>query len=437
MCVLRGPHWVRAGSAKASPMKLTEKVIATLTCDEGRKDRLVFDDAVRGLGVRISKSGAKTFLVQYRDPTGSKRRLPLGAWGSITLEQARQAARAALGNAAKGRDPFTERKAAKEKAVKDAEGDKFTLMVLLTDWQTIGMANNRESYRREAVRALSVVFKSFLQRRADTLRKADVIKILDGLVKAGKAATANRTSAYGRACFSWALKRGRLSENPFDGIPSPGPKSSRDRVLADGEIGAIARNAKKLQYPFGPLIMLLLLTGQRRDEVATMEWSEISPDLSTWTQPSTKTKNKQGHIVHLAPEARAILTALPQRADTDLLFTTNGRNPVSGFSKAKARLDQLIAEDYAGKGIHDWRLHDFRRSCVTWLAGAGFNPAVADKILNHATATGITTVGKVYQRAAYLPERKQALEAWAAHVSGCATPGVSTKNVIPFMEAKR
>lgn len=294
-------------------MKLTEKIISTLACEAGRKDRLVFDDTVRGLGVRISKSGAKSFLVQYRDASGCKRRLPLGAWGSISLEQARQAARATLGRAATGRDPFTERKVAKERAAKDAESDKFTLLVLLADWKTIGLANNRESYRREAVRAVSLAFKLYLHRRADTLRKADVIKVLDGLVRAGKAATANLTAAYGRACFSWAQKRGRLSENPFDGIPSTGPKSSRDRVLTDCEIGAIARNAEKLQYPFGPVIKLLLLTGQRRDEVATMQWTEVSPDLSTWTQPSTKTKNKQGHIVHLAPETRPILAALTQR----------------------------------------------------------------------------------------------------------------------------
>lgn len=417
-------------------MKLTEKIIASIACDAGQKDRLVFDDTVRGLGLRISNKGAKNFIVQFRNASGAKRRLPLGAWGAITLEQARQAARSALGQVATGRDPFSDRKNEKEQAQREAEGDKLTLAALLSDWQSIGLASNRESYRREAIRAVSLAFLPFLKRRADALRRADVVKVLDGLVKAGKGPIANRTAAYGRACYSWAVKRGRLTENPFEGIPSPATNGSRDRVLNDAEIGAVARNVDLLGHPFGPLIKLLMLTAQRRDEVATMRWSELSNDLTTWTQPAGKTKNKQGHIVHIAPEARGILSSLPRRTDTDLIFSTNGKTAVSGFSKAKSRLDEIIAEKNGGAAIQDWRLHDFRRSCVTWLAGAGFNPAVADKILNHTTATGITTVGRVYQRAEYLQERKQALEAWAAHVYGCATPR-ATKNVVRLHGAKK
>jgi integrase len=417
-------------------MKLTEKTIASLACEAGQKDRLVFDDTVRGLGLRISNKGAKNFIVQFRNASGGKRRLPLGAWGAITLEQARQAARSALGQVATGRDPFSDRKNEKEQAQREAEGDKLTLAALLSDWQSIGLASNRESYRREAIRAVSLAFQSFLKRRADALRKSDVVKVLDSLVKAGKGPIANRTAAYGRACYSWAVKRGRIADNPFEGIPSPATNGSRDRVLNDTEIGAIARNADLLGYPFGQLIKLLMLTAQRRDEAASMRWSELSADFTTWTQPAGKTKNKQGHIVHIAPEARAILSSLPRRTDTDLIFSTNGKTAVSGFSKAKSRLDEIMAEKNGGAAIQDWRLHDFRRSCVTWLAGAGFNPAVADKILNHMTTTGITTVGRVYQRAEYLQERKQALEAWAAHVSVCATPWAAN-NVVHLQEAKR
>jgi integrase len=138
--------------------------------------------------------------------------------------------------------------------------------------------------------------------------------------------------------------------------------------------------------------------------------------------------------VHLSPEARAILATLPRRKDTDLIFTTNGKTAVSGFSKIKTRLDSVIADGEHGESIGDWRFHDFRRSCVTWLAGAGFNPAVADKILNHTTATSMTTVGQVYQRAEYLQERKQALEAWAKHLLTRSTDhgAQPSKNVVPL-----
>lgn len=428
-----GPQWVRKGVL----MKLTEKIIASLACEVGQKDRLVFDDTVRGLGLRISQTGAKSFLVQYRNASGAKRRLPVGAWGAITLEQARQAAQSVLGHVASGRDPYSERKTEKENAQREADGDKLTLSALLLDWHSIGLASRRESYRHEAVRAVSFAFKPFLKRRADALRRADVVGVLDALVKAGKGPTANRTTAYGRACYSWAVKRGKLAENPFERVPSPSDNGSRERVLSDDEIGAVGRSMDELGYPFGPLFKLLMLTAQRRDEVARMRWSELSTDLTTWTQPGEKTKNKQGHIVHLAPEAREVLVSLPRRTDTDFIFSTNGKTAVSGFSKAKSRLDDIIAEKNAGQKISDWRLHDFRRSCVTWLAGAGFNPAVADKILNHKTATGITTVGKVYQRAEYLTERKQALEAWGQHVQACCSPTGRSNNILNFPEAAR
>ena len=400
-------------------MKLTEKVIAGLSCADGQKDRLVFDDTVQGLGLRISGKGGKNFLVQFRTPIGGKRRIPLGSWGSITLEQARLAARHTLGQVATGRDPFAERQAHKEHAINQAEGDRLTLAALLSDWLTLGLVNNRDSYRREAIRAVSVAFAPYLKKRADALKRNDALKVLDELVKAGKGPIASRTAAYARACYSWAVKRGHLEDNPFANLPIPAANKSRDRVLGDDEIATVYKSAATLGYPFGPLIQLLLLTAQRRDEVAEMRWSEISPEGTTWTLPAGRAKNDKAHIVHLAPEARAILAALPRRTDTDLIFTTNGRTAVSGFSKVKERLDATMTGGNPDDAIADWRFHDLRRSCVTWLAGAGFNPAVADKILNHTTATSMTTVGQVYQRAEYLPERKQALEAWARHVLAC------------------
>jgi len=411
-------------------MKLTEKVIAGLSCADGQKDRLVFDDTVQGLGLRISGKGGKNFLVQFRTPTGGKRRIPLGAWGAITLEQARLAARNTLGQVAAGRDPFAERQAHKENAINKAEGDRLTLAALLSDWLSLGLVNNKDSYRREAIRAISVAFAPYLKRRADTLKRTDALKVLDELVKAGKGPIASRTTAYARACYSWAVKRACLTENPFANLPIPSANKSRDRVLGDAEIATIFKAAAKLGYPFGPLIQVLLLTAQRRDEVAEMRWSEISLDGTTWTLPAGRAKNDKAHIVHLAPEARAILAALPRRTDTDLIFTTNGRTAVSGFSKVKERLDGAMAGGNPKEAITAWRFHDLRRSCVTWLAGTGFNPAVADKILNHTTATSMTTVGQVYQRAEYLPERKQALEAWARHVHECALANPQETNVL-------
>ncbi len=239
---------------------------------------------------------------------------------------------------------------------------------------------------------------------------------------------AGRTMAYGRACYGWAQKRGKVPSNPFVGLPVPAAIVSRDRVLSGQEIGEVWRAAGALGFPFGPLVRLLLLTAQRRDEVAGMRWSEVSADMATWTIPAGRAKNGAAHVVHLAPEARALLAGVPRFAGCDLVFTTTGKAPVSGYSKAKERLDAAIAAaraEAAMKGGAEaelmplWRLHDLRRSAVTWLAGAGFPPHVCDKLLNHVATTGMSDVARVYQRAQFLPERKAALEAWARHVVVC------------------
>ena len=156
-----------------------------------------------------------------------------------------------------------------------------------------------------------------------------------------------------------------------------------------------------------------------------MRWSEVSADMAVWTIPAKRAKNGAAHVVHLAPEARAVLAGLPRFAGTDFVFTTTGKAAVSGFSKAKERVDAAIAQaraetaadaGAAPEAMPDWRFHDLRRSAVTWLAGAGFPPHVCDKLLNHVAATGLSDVARVYQRAEFLPERRAALEAWARHV---------------------
>lgn len=414
-------------------MKLTDKVISALACEPGKKDKIVFDAEVTGLGVRISASGRKNFLVQFRAQDGSKKRLPLGAWGALTLEQARKAAKAAIGRVATGNDPVDERKARRAAATAQREARRQTLAVLLADWVELGLAEKSETYRREAVRAVSHAFAAHMARPAAALQRRDAVQVLDALVKAGKRAMAGRTLAYARACYSWALKRDLVETNPFAGLPIPTATKSRDRVLTDAEIGAIFRAAHGLGYPFGPLIRLLLLTAQRRDEVASMRWRDISSAGDIWTVPADAAKNGKAHVVHLAPEAQTIINSLPRKLDDDFIFSTSGRTYVTGFSKARDRLNRIIAGEI---GV-DWWFHDFRRSCVTWLAGAGFNPAVADKILNHSTATGVTTVGQVYQRAQFLQERSQALEAWARHVSMCAAQSDPATNVLRFSEGRR
>src|SRR5262249_22788969 len=161
---------------------------------------------------------------------------------------------------------------------------------------------------------------------------------------------------------------------------------------------------------------LLLLTAQRRDEVGGMRWSELDLDEQrTWTIPGSRSKNGKAHVVHLSSFAIETLDRLPQLDESEFVFTTNGRTPVSGFSVAKARLDALMGE------TPWWTLHDLRRSAASGMARLGIAPHVVDKILNHQSGT-IRGVAAVYNRFEYLPERAAALDAWSRFVEALVRP---------------
>ena len=226
---------------------------------------------------------------------------------------------------------------------------------------------------------------------------------------------ASRTLAYGRACYTWGQRRGKLEANPFLGLPIAPAIPARERVLTDAEIGAVWRAALSLVEPWGPLLRLLMLTLARREEVAGMRWSELAPDLSQWTIPAARMKLGKPHTVALTDTARAALADVTRIAGQDLVFSTTGKKPVSGFSKVKIALDR--AAHVAG-----WRLHDFRRTGVSVLAGMGFDPVVADKLLAHQPHA-LSAVARVYQRHDFARERKSALEAWCDRVLRCANGG--------------
>jgi integrase len=426
--------------------KLTDRFIAGFAPVEGAKDRLTFDTEVKGLGLRATASGTKSFIVQWTDKaTARKVREPIGVWGAITLEQAREAARIRLGRVAAGFNPKAERavRAAEEAKQRDEAAQAkidaaFTLDALIDDWARLHLSSRRPRYSAEAQRALRLTFKTQLPRPAAALRHDVVVGALDGLVGEGKAATARLTMAYGRSCYGWAVKRRRLALNPFAGLPAiEGGSTSRDRVLTDEEIGQAWRAALKVPAPHGPLVRLLLLTLARRDEGGRMAWGEITADLSIWTQPGERTKNGKPHVVHLAEPARLLLRELigvPERKPLpalppaeQLVFGLARNRPITAFSWIKRELEGAMAtelEQRPQKGRKivrpaPWVMHDFRRSGVTWLAGAGFPPHVADRLLNHVGGT-ISGVAAVYQRGEFLAERKAALDAWATHVLACA-----------------
>ncbi|HWZ69544.1 MAG TPA: tyrosine-type recombinase/integrase [Stellaceae bacterium] len=436
--------------------KLTDRFLAGLKVEPGRKDRMVFDSVSPGLGVRLTAKGTRTFICQWTDPaTRRKVREPIGVWGNITIDKAREAVQIRLGEVAKGVDPKAERM--RRRAEAERAEAALTFQALMEEWTALHLAHRRPRYAAEAVRAIRRGLPDLIRRPAVQISRADAVNALDQIVKSGKAITAGRTMAYARACFAWGKRRATVPENPFANLPISAGTTERERVLSDTEVAEVWAAADRLAYPFGPFFKLAILTLQRREEVAGMRWSEVADDMSHWTLPGSRMKNGRPHDVHLSEAARAILRALPRVDGCDFVFSTTSQRataaeaelkgnrrreptPISGFSQGKRYLDAAIEKARAEAAVETgrkpstrvpWRLHDLRRTGVTTLAALGFDSIVVDKLLAHQPAK-LRGVAGVYQRHDFARERASALEAWAAHILG-----VGASNVVRLQDGRR
>lgn len=380
-------------------VKLTERAIERLACPAGMRDCLVFDAEQRGLGVRVLASGAKSYLAQY-SYAGRKRRVPLGSVQAISLAMARDAARAVMGQVAMGTDVAANRKAKGEQVKAEALRERLTLGGLVADWKRLHLSSRRASYSTEAPRALEHAFPDWWARPAERLDKAAVVRVLDKLAPSLRRAT----GAYGRACFGWAVKRGVVGVNPFAGLPGLSTTERRDRVLTAAEVVRVWQAASGTPAPYGPMVLFLLLTGQRREEVAGMMWAELSLDRSTWTIPADRAKNAEPSVVPLSGAARELL---PEVRGNKLVFP-GGKSRFSNWSRSKRELDEAA-------GVKGWQLHDLRRTCATGLQRLGVRLEVTEAVLNHVAGSRRGVVG-IYQRHDWAAEKRDGLERWAAYL---------------------
>ncbi len=396
-------------------IKLTKRVIDQLQSME--KDQFYWDTGITGLALKVTPKGKKIFLVQYR-PGGRgtpTRKLTIGPYGDVTFHKAQTEAKRILGLRAEGRDPAFEKQQAKHRAVSNKFAD------IANDFLTKHASQNRTVNETTRIIKRDVLPK-WGKRSIHEIGKRDVNALLDAVVARGSHVMANRLLAALRKLFNWCVSRGTITASPCEGIAAPHREKSRDRVLSDDELVAIFNTAKQMGGAFGAVIQMLILTAQRRNEVSEMTWSELDLDYSQWTIPSARTKNEKPHFVHLSPQATAGISSLSHVGA--FVFTSNGKTPFSGFSKAKKRLDELSS-------VTDWRLHDIRRTVVSGMAKLGIAPHIADKILNHQSGT-ISGVAAVYQRHEFLDERKTALDAWGNYVESLLS-GADHDNVVNIL----
>jgi integrase len=265
-----------------------------------------------------------------------------------------------------------------------------------------------------------------------SIDEADILAVVDDARRNGipglprinpgvSEARGRRLHAALSVLFRWLQAKRRVLRNPCRDVSHPGAPPARERVLKlDDEIRWFWRACDR-EPLYATLLRLLLLTGQRLNEVAGMRRSELGDDGAVWTIPSARTKNHREHAVPLAPLARELLAGV--ESPGDLIFSTTRVSPLSGWSRLKRRLDAAmlaLARHDCGNNVSipSWRLHDLRRTCITGLGNLGIRGEVIELAVNHVSGNARGGVAGIYNKSQLLPERTEAFERWANHLAG-------------------
>jgi integrase len=342
------------------------------------------------------------FIVLYRVAGGGSRlrKYTIGPYGRVTLHQARMAAQKLFAARLEGRDPAAEKREARRRLVVDRVDSLVETFIADRVSKTRSAREISRVLRREIIPVWG-------QSSVHEISKRDVIDLVTEVSGRGAPVAANKLLKVVKTLFGWCVARAIIDASPANGLPAPYRETPRDRMLDDDELILVIGAARQVGDPYAGILESLVLTGQRREEVAQLTWHEVDFDARTLTLAGSRTKNGRPHIVHLSDPAMAVLGRMPKLSQ--FVFSRSGGKPFQGFSAAKRELDRL-------SGVEGWRLHDLRRTCVSGMARLGVAPHVADKILNHQAGT-ISGVAAVYQRHEFLAERKDALDRWGAHVA--------------------
>jgi integrase len=371
--------------------------------------REIPDGLLPGLYLVIQPSGARSWAVRYRHH-GRTCKHTIGPYPAIDLATARKLASAALRAVAEGRDPGQEKRYARVSKADSIEAIAAQFIERHCN------RSNRPRTAEETKRLLDLhVLPRWRGRLAREITRRDVLDLLDSVIDNGKPIAANRTLSAVRKMFNWAVARDMLTGSPCAGVKPPTPERPRDRVLSDDELRLVWHAASKIGGPFGLLVQLLALTGQRRNEVAEIQWSELDFEARLWTLPRDRVKTGQPHQVPLGRAAIAILKSIPRIGEGRFVLTTTGKTPSNGHSKGKRRLDALLPPEMPA-----WRLHDLRRTTASGMARLGIDLPVIEKVLGHRSGSFAGIVA-VYQRHDFADEIRAALETWGRHIQGLVT----------------
>jgi integrase len=407
--------------------------------------RIIRDAGARSLYLIIEKSGSKSWMMRFRRPGDAAAKMVLGPLDlsgreiageievgmPLSLTAARALAARIHRDRAMGRDPIADHKARRHRqraAIEERGSFAAAARAFIEEHAKVRTRRWQETARGLGLdpETLEPVPGGLAERWADRDARAidphDVWSATDearrigipGVVARNEGARDSRARVLHAAlssAFGWMQRRRLVDANPCSGVPRPAPARARDRVFTSAEIVKFWGATEVVGGPFGGALRLLLLTGCRLNEIAGLRWDEISEGGAEIRLPGNRTKNHRPHVVPLSPPAREIIASAPRVEGCDFVFSTNGKTPISGWSKAKAQLDALMGDPAP------WRIHDLRRTAVTGMAELGIRPDVIELSVNHVSGARAGVAG-TYNRSEMMPERRAALERWALHLAG-------------------
>lgn len=379
-------------------MRLNERRITSTkpTLPAGKDEFIFFDDDIPGLGLRVRRSGSRSWCFQYwRD--GRARRLTLGKWPRLNASKARELVSGLAAKVALGGDPAADK--IEDRKRKESFGEIAELF--------LARQAKRLKPRSlvEVERHLNVNAKPLHSVAIDKLSRRDVAELLTTLAAEKGAVTANRARASISAMLSWAIKQGLAESNPA-AFTAKEAEGSRSRVLTAEELAGVWGALPDGDY--GDIVKLLILTGQRRDEIGSLRWSEIDLRKGIIALPPERVKNNRAHVVPMSEPVKQIIAAIPRTERRDFVFGY-GNGGFAGWSKSKERINARL------RNISPWTIHDLRRTAATGMAEIGIAPHIVEAVINHASGHKNGVAG-IYNRASYENEKRDALDRWAAHV---------------------
>ena len=389
--------------------KITKLAVERLPAD----GKWLWDTTLQGFGVRRQKAGA-FYYVRYR-LSGGQRIKSLGLHGHLTPDTARTQALAVLGKVAVGVDPFLEETAVGAESF-GAEVDRYLAQRKL---------KMKPRSFVEIERHLTKDAKPLHPTKLNEIDRRKIAVLLSGIETANGPHARNGVRASLSGFFTWAIKEGLTEVNPVTGTAKAEDNGPRDRVLTQDELRSIWHGLGEDRY--SDIVRLLLLTGQRREEIGGLSLSEIDFDRGLIVFPPARTKNKREHQLPLSPQVREIL----QRRINGAAATNEHKGKLNGNGKSNATNDVGVfgVNGFASGGWYfqkasldrrvslpkPWRLHDLRRTAATMMAEMGVAPWIVEAILNHVSGHKAGVAG-IYNRAKYVDEMREALELWANKV---------------------